>query len=125
MTQMDDGIARQMGPLEGLWYDIKLKVAGLRRRYIPYLVWHGQQVDIRVTFLENRLHPVDPDHPEDAVHQLMSGALAKIEQDLREIGIEFDRGLGCGGRDWEWDSSLEGPVSLSFMGVTEKPERRK
>jgi hypothetical protein len=38
--------------------------------------------------------------------------LNKVEKLLRDIGISFDTGSGCGGRDWEWDWSLKGPVKV-------------
>lgn len=36
----------------------------------------------------------------------------QIERLLGELGITFDRGIGFGGRDWEWDWSLSGPVTV-------------
>lgn len=44
------------------------------------------------------------------------GHLAEIERALAEIGIEFDKGVGLGGRDWEWDWSLRGPIEIRFVG---------
>jgi len=43
--------------------------------------------------------------------------LFEIEKKLLEIGITFDTGAGCGKRDWEWDWSLKGPVTVT----TKKP----
>lgn len=40
--------------------------------------------------------------------------LHQIEKLFRELGITFDTGAGCGGRDWEWDWSLEGPVKVTL-----------
>lgn len=40
--------------------------------------------------------------------------LFQAELLLREIGITFDSGVGCDGRDWEWDWSLKGPVKVFF-----------
>ena len=41
--------------------------------------------------------------------------LFEIERKLRELGVNFDTGGGCGGRDWEWDWSLEGPIKLTLL----------
>jgi hypothetical protein len=46
--------------------------------------------------------------------------LFAIERLLREMGICFDTGGGCGGRDWEWDYSLQGPVKVLFKGDREQ-----
>lgn len=40
--------------------------------------------------------------------------LFQIEKLFSQIGITFDTGAGCGGRDWEWDWSLSGPVKLTL-----------
>lgn len=47
--------------------------------------------------------------------------LFEIEKKFLEIGISFDTGAGFGGRDWEWDWSLSGPVKLTLLNgeVTE------
>ena len=37
-----------------------------------------------------------------------------IEDILSRNGIGFDRGAGCGARDWEFDYSLSGPVKVYF-----------
>lgn len=41
--------------------------------------------------------------------------LFKIEKLFRELGINFDTGGGMGGRDWEWDYSLTGPVKVFLV----------
>jgi hypothetical protein len=41
--------------------------------------------------------------------------LFDAERSLRKAGITFDTGGGFGGRDWEWDWSLEGPVTVRFL----------
>jgi len=38
--------------------------------------------------------------------------LLKAEQAMREAGIKFDIGCGCGYRDWEFDWSLSGAKVL-------------
>jgi hypothetical protein len=40
--------------------------------------------------------------------------LFKIEGLLGQMGVGFDTGGGCGGRDWEWDWSLSGPLDVTF-----------
>ncbi|NOQ49122.1 MAG: hypothetical protein GQ553_00435 [Nitrosomonadaceae bacterium] len=39
--------------------------------------------------------------------------LFEIEKKLLEIGVTFDTGAGFGSRDWEWDWSLKGPVTVT------------
>jgi hypothetical protein len=41
--------------------------------------------------------------------------LFQIEKLFAELGIIFDTGGGCGGRDWEWDYSLSGPVKVYLV----------
>jgi len=47
----------------------------------------------------------------------------RLEGILREMGVRFDTGTGCGGRDWNWDTALKGPVSVLFMGDMEELRR--
>ena len=45
--------------------------------------------------------------------------LYKIEDSLKKLGVSFDTGFSMdGGRDWELDWSLIGPVSVYFRGKT-------
>ena len=92
------------------------------RRWLPRLVWIGDEIDVCVTFTENRLQP--PSTADDALKQLLSGALPEIEERFAALGIEFDTGLGPDGRDWEWDWSLRGPISVRFRGRSSKRDRR-
>ena len=99
------------------------------KRLIPRLVWVGQEIDVVVTFVEDRLQmqsidPVKPDDFNKAMTPLFRGALPKISDALREIGVEFDQGLGLSGRDWEWDFSLRGPISVRFKRVCKTTDRR-
>ena len=48
--------------------------------------------------------------------------LFEIEKLFRELGIHFDTGAGCGGRDWEWDWSLEGPIKLTLLAQPDVKE---
>ena len=92
------------------------------RRWLPSLVWIGDEIDVCVTFPENRLQqPATADH---AAEQLLSGALPEIETRFGALGIEFDTGLGPDGRDWEWDWSLHGPISVKFRGRANRRDRR-
>ena len=49
--------------------------------------------------------------------------LFKLERLMRELGVSFDTGAGCGYRDWEWDCSLKGPVNVEFCCL--KKDREK
>jgi hypothetical protein len=113
------------------WWRIilsRLYYWGVRqRRRLPYLVWYGDELDVVVTFSEDKLRPVEirpGDDPRDAFHQLFGGAFFEIEQTLDNMGIRFDKGVGLDGRDWEWDWSLKGPISVRFKARATKPELR-
>lgn len=88
-------------------------------RRLPRLVWVDQEIDINIRFSED---PLTPDAP---IQGLFSGTLADVEKQLSDIGIGFDRGQGEDGRDWQWDWSLSGPISVTFKSVATKPEIRK
>ncbi len=90
-----------------------------QRRRLPYLVWWGDELDVTVTLTQDTLR--DEENP---LPQLFSGAFAEVERQLGEMEIFFDRGLGPEGRDWEWDWSLHGPISVRFRGRCSHPERR-
>jgi hypothetical protein len=51
--------------------------------------------------------------------------LFQIELLFHEMGITFDTGAGFGGRDWEWDWSLKGPVKVYFKEFKDEFEKRK
>jgi hypothetical protein len=98
-----------------------------RRRYIPHLVWWGDELDVIVTLKENKLVPIEIPASGDftaVAQQLHRGTIYEIEKQFREVGITFDKGLGLDGRDWEWDFSLSGPISVRFKRRASKPERR-
>lgn len=99
-----------------------------RRRHLPYLVWYNDELDVVVTFKDDKLYAGSFDNEQEAmgaaVGQFARGVLPYVKQQLNEIGIEFDSGLGLNGRDWEWDWSLRGPISVRFRGRAAKPERR-
>ena len=109
----------------GFWQRMRSAMAGklirLRRRFIPYLVWYGQEIDLTVTLKENRL---SADTIGGAHQQFFEGHFHKMKEDFKAVGISFDSGLGPSGRDWEWDWSLRGPISLQFRGTAKRPERR-
>lgn len=102
-----------------IWYRVESWCRRNISRRLPRLVWFGDEVDVCVTFSEDPINEVDP------MVGLFSGGMAEIESQLRRMGIKFDRGQGCSGRDWEWDWSLSGPISVRFRGRAKKPELRK
>lgn len=129
MTMEDrPAVAREMTRI-GVWRSRVNNWLSAQRRRLPYLVWHGDDLDVRITFVENRLVPTEfnPDNPSsirNVQDQLNAGLLPDIERKMREIGVTFDKGLGPDGRDWEWDWSLSGPVNIRFIGRASKPEKR-
>ena len=113
--------AREMNKYQIVVSRLNTAFVRFRRRFIPHIVWHGQEVDVVVTWKENRLTAHDP---EQALKQLSGGHLYKIQQMMNEIGVTFDTGLGFGGRDWEWDWSLRGPISVKFKTACKTKEKR-
>src|SRR5690606_11003094 len=101
---------------------LKYWIASAISRRIPRLVWPGDELDVRITFKSDCLS--DGGTSDEAFHTFYSGALAEAQRKLREAGIEFDTGMGFEGRDWEWDFSLRGPVSVTFKRRAQHPERR-
>lgn len=108
MTRLEAAVGRAKGWLLRL------------RRRLPYLVWYGDEIDVRVTFSQDKLDDVT-----NPFRQLFSGELFELEKRLGNIGIGFDRGVGFDGRDWEWDWSLKGPISVTFRGRASKPWLRR
>lgn len=109
-----------------LFRKLKFKCSLLKHRIlkrIPTLVWYGQEVDVTITFTTHGLD--DNSDTKQAFGQFFSGDLYEIEKKLRELGITFDTGAGFGGRDWEWDWSLKGPVRVKFRSRAKKPELRR
>ena len=116
-------IAREMTRWELFWSRLSLWRIRLRRK-LPYLVWYGDEVDVRVCFSESKLGQCSSS--EEAMKQFYSpNALTDAQVALRNYGVSFDSGMGFEGRDWEWDWSLKGPISVSFRGLAQKPERRQ
>ena len=95
------------------WYHLHID------RHIPRLVWKGDELDVCVTFSQDKLNPDDP------FGTFYNGTLYEIEKQFLSMGVGFDTGQGCGGRDWEWDWSLRGPISVTFRGRARHPERRR
>lgn len=116
--------AAEVSKLQSFWWEVRRQVWSLRlRRWLPRLVWIGDEIDIVITFSQDKLDPeMDP---EGAFKRLFSGSLFECERALHNIGIGFDTGMGFGGRDWQWDWSLSGPVSVKFKRRAERPWRRK
>lgn len=98
----------------------RIRIFFLRLRdKFPYLVWRGDEIDVKVTMTAFKLNEEG-----DPIEQLGSGPVYEIQEQLREIGINFDVGMGLHGRDWEWDYSLSGPINVKFKCKAKKPERR-
>jgi len=97
------------------------------RRLFPHLIWYGQELDVTVTFKEDRLQDMtfSAGNPGPVFERFSAGHLPKVQAMLNEIGIEFDTGQGCEGRDWEWDWSLQGPISVKFRSRAKRPWRRR
>src|SRR5271165_2196504 len=89
-----------------------------QRRKLPYLVWWNDELDVGVCLSQDKLDP------EQGLGQLFNGAFYDAEKIFHEMGITFDTGMGCDGRDWEWDWSLKGPISVRFHGRARYPEKR-
>lgn len=107
-TQEQSATAREMTPWELRLDRLKLWLERLRRK-LPHLVWHGDEVYVRV-------HIAIDDEA-----QLKK--LWATEQALRDLGIGFDTGTAMGScmrRDWEWDWSLRGPISLRYIYSSKK-----
>lgn len=107
-----------------IWRDkerpMRQKIAGSWRMFgrvvlrgmlakIPRLVWPMDECEVLVAFDLSKV-----------THE----QLFKVESALRELGVTFDTGSGCGKRDWEWDWSLHGPVTVQFYRK-KKGNRRK
>jgi len=107
-------------PIQAFMTGWKYRFIRFRRKWVPYLIWHGQPVYVRLTFTENRLCA---NNFENALSQLDNGVLPELEHKLRELGIKFDRGLGPEGRDWELDWSLKGPIQIMFTGKPQKSSK--
>ena len=80
---------------------------------LPHLVWPGEEVDVHITFKDI-----------GALEGKPSPAVWEAQKLFGKMGIGFDTGSGFHGRDWEWDWSLSGPISVTFCGKAKRPERR-
>lgn len=65
----------------------------------PRLIWYREECEVVIAF----------DLSKVSLQQVF-----KVEDALAELGVHFDRGAGCGERHWEWDYSLDGPVTVRF-----------
>ena len=90
------------------------------RRWLPRLVWLGDELDVQITWIADK--PEEGQEPSFGL--LFNGGIYEIESQLHHMGIGFDAGIGRGGRDWEWDWLLSGPVRVKFRGRAKHPERR-
>ena len=86
------------------------------------LVWWNDEVDVKVTLREN---PLRATNIGDAMTDLHRGTFYEIQKQFADVGITFDSGMGPEGRDWEWDWSLTGPISVTFKRRAQRPELRQ
>jgi hypothetical protein len=133
------------GPFRQLRARIRSLFARVRRR-LPYLVWFDDEVDVRVAFPMEAVEKVDiveevtvpmqsedgSDVSDEAVELLMDafasverGTFGEIHEMFAAMGITFMRTFGSHGRTWDWDKTLEGPISVRFRGRASKPELRR
>lgn len=123
----DGNVAYEMTPLQHFGSGVRIFFARLRNR-LPHLVWRGDEIDVRVVFTADKLPHIEGESIEDALREaqreLDSSPLVEMEQALSRLGVSFDKGMGPDGRDWEWDFSLRGPISVQFKRRAAKPERR-
>jgi hypothetical protein len=113
-------VGREYGPVRAAWERVKREIWTYRlRRWIPRLVWLGDEVDVTITLTEDALRETGA-----PFSNLFSGGFYEIEKQLHNMGISFDTGCGCNGRDWEFDWSLRGPIRVKFRGRAKNPERR-
>lgn len=107
-------------------------------RLFPRLVWYGQELDVLITFKADKLRPIiekDEKWPLSEERQQELEAAAKLvvkdspieeaQALLRRSGLSFDTGIGTEGRDWFFDYSLSGPISVTFRGVSHTEWKRK
>lgn len=69
------------------------------QKYFPSIIWRRQECEVLVCFDTSKV-PLEK--------------VLKAERAIRNLGISFDAGAGCGTRHWEWDSSLSGPITVKF-----------
>lgn len=109
-------IGREMGWLDRLRHELEKAWTKFHRKF-PRLVWYGQELDVRLTFI---------DYMALVTESAERVAIDEAQAALRRAGITFDTGTDfvTGFRDWEWDYSLRGPLSVTFVGKNKKPEER-
>ena len=120
MVSDDDPLARNITKREKVAEACLRFLSRLRRR-LPYLVLRGQEIDVNIKFVSDRLFAADT---EEAVRQFHAGKICDAKRALNDAGITFDSGLGFGAREWEWDWSLCGPISIRFVSPASRPARR-
>jgi len=106
-------MAREYPWWRGLWSTLKCELWHRRlKRWIPRLVWLDDEIDVCVHFKDIGALGGDP------------RCIFEVDQLLHHMGLQFDTGSGCDGRDWFWDWSLSGPISVTFRGRAKNPEKR-
>lgn len=113
-----DPLARETSVIERIRSRLRGCLTRLRRR-LPHVIWAGQEVDVHVTLMG-----AGPDFEARAEGD-GSRAIRQAQTALHEAGIQFDSGGGLGVRDWQWDYSLNGPISVTLVGKARRPDRRR
>ena len=93
------------------WEGRKEAVKRWVRRKTPRLVWYDDEIDVYIAFGAGGFGSRDP-------------GLSKAEEGLQSIGVTFGKEYNWDGRDWVFDRSLCGPVSVRFRSHASKPENR-
>ena len=114
---MSDLVEREMTAMDRVALRLRMMWTSFSRRF-PRLVWYGQEVEVNIQFVSDRLPHTDS--PNEALTYLWDGPLNDARNSLLRAGVEFDQGMGFGGRDWQWDWSLRGPVRVEFLRVAKR-----
>lgn len=97
----DQGMPQELHGLKALASRAHSWIKRLSWKF-PRLVWRGDEVWVNVKITNAGLGGTQTSFA--------------AEDEIRKLGISFDTGAGCGGRDWEWDWSLKGPIKITFRG---------
>lgn len=75
-------VAREMSPFRQATHKARVALTRFRRRFIPMLVWWGDEIDVVVTFKENKLRASTLS---DALADFNRGSLHEAKKILNEI----------------------------------------
>lgn len=118
MSEADDSgansaVAGEMMGLQLFFSRVKRQLVWWRRRFVPMLVWYGDEVDVGVQFSREKL---DPESPFDVLEMLRSDlawVTAKIRARQAEVDAAVREGLR---RSPEPDLGLFGRWLGDFAG---------